>query len=56
MESLVYDKVGTCDEIVDMPETTSIKSVYEKGYYLSYIMCMMLLIFNAIGFSYLLIK
>lgn len=55
MKSLDHDIVATCDETVDTLETTSVKFVYKKGYYLLYTiflatMCPVLLIFNAIVF------
>ena len=55
IKSLVYDLIVTYDEIVDMSETTSVKSVNKKGFFLTYIIflgiiCLTLLIFIAIVF------
>ena len=53
--------VVTCDEVVDTPQTTSIKSINQKDYYPPYslflaIIYLVLLIFNAIVFLFLLSK
>ena len=53
--------VVTCDEVLDTPQTTSIKSINQKDYYPPYslflaIIYLVLLIFNAIVFLFLLSK
>ena len=61
IKSCVDDIVATCDEVVDTPQTTSIKSINQKDYYLPYtfflaIIYLVLLIFNATVFYFCYLK